>query len=89
MQATHMDAPWHFHPTQDQGKPALTIDKFPLEWGVGRGMKLDFSDFPDGYNITVGDVKAKLDKLVILSVQEMCFLRKAARRLTGAHPNIL
>jgi kynurenine formamidase len=60
---THMDAPWHFHPTQDQGKPALTIDKFPLEWGVGSGVKLDFSDFPDGYNITVEDIKAKLDKI--------------------------
>ena len=60
---THMDAPWHFHPTQDQGKPALTIDKFPLEWGVGSGVKIDFSDFPDGYNITIADIKAKLDKI--------------------------
>lgn len=58
---THMDAPWHFHPTQDGGKQALTIDEFPLEWGVGNGVKLDFSNFPDGYNITVDDVKAKLD----------------------------
>ena len=57
---THMDAPWHFHPTQDQGKPALTIDQFPLEWGVGRGVKLDFSDFPDGYNITAYDIQTKL-----------------------------
>ena len=60
---THMDAPWHFHPTQDQGKLALTIDQFPLEWGVGSGVKLDFSDFSDGYNITVEDIKAKLDKI--------------------------
>ena len=29
---THMDAPWHYHPTQDKGKPALTIDEIPLEW---------------------------------------------------------
>lgn len=57
---THMDAPWHFHPTQDGGKPSLTIDRFPLEWGMGNGVKLDFSDLPDGYNITVEDVKAKL-----------------------------
>jgi kynurenine formamidase len=60
---THMDAPWHFHPTQDCGKRALTIDEFPLEWGVGNGVKLDFSNFPDGYNITVSDIQAKLDEI--------------------------
>lgn len=59
---THMDAPWHYSPTQDFGKPALTIDEFPLEWGVGNGVKLDFSDFPDGYNVTVSDIRAKLDE---------------------------
>ncbi|MEE9910910.1 MAG: cyclase family protein [Deltaproteobacteria bacterium] len=59
---THMDAPWHFHPTQDRGKPSLTIDQFPLEWGVGNGVKIDFSEFPDGYNLTVEDVKTKLSR---------------------------
>ena len=29
---THLDAPYHFHPTMDNGKPALTIDEVPLEW---------------------------------------------------------
>jgi len=28
---THLDAPYHFHPTMDKGKPALTIDQVPLE----------------------------------------------------------
>jgi len=60
---THMDAPWHFHPTQDQGKPSMTIDQFPLEWGVGNGVKLDFSGFPDGYNLKARDVKAKLGEI--------------------------
>ena len=60
---THMDAPWHFHPSQDKGKPSLTIDEFPLEWGVGNGVKIDFSDFPDGYNIQVDDVKERLEKI--------------------------
>ena len=60
---THMDAPWHFHPTQDQGKAAMTIDEFPLEWGVANGVKLDFSDLPHGHNITVEDVKSKLEKI--------------------------
>ena len=57
---THMDAPWHFHPTQDGGKPSLTIDQFPLEWGVGDGVMVDFSDKPDGYNIMPEDIKEKL-----------------------------
>lgn len=78
---THMDAPWHFHPTQDGGKPALTIDEFPLEWGVGNGVKLDFSDFPDGYNITIDDVKAKLDKISHVLAPGDVFLAQ-----TGAAP---
>ena len=28
---THMDAPWHYHPTMDGGVPAATIDQLPLE----------------------------------------------------------
>lgn len=58
---THMDAPWHFHPTQDRGKPALTIDQFPLQWSVGNGVKIDFSCKPDGYNITPDDIMRELD----------------------------
>jgi len=60
---THMDAPWHYHPTQDRGRPALTIDQFPLEWSVGSGVKIDFSSKADGYNITPGDIKAELDAI--------------------------
>ena len=58
---THMDAPWHYHPTQDMGKPAKTIDEFPLEWAVGNGVKIDFSDKPDGYNIGPDDIRKELD----------------------------
>ena len=60
---THMDAPWHYHPTQDQGKPALTIDQFPLEWSVGNGVKVDFSSMPDGYNIRPDDIREALDSM--------------------------
>jgi kynurenine formamidase len=60
---THMDAPWHYHPTQDGGRPALTIDEFPLEWAVGDGVKVDFTGKPDGYNITSGDIKEALDAM--------------------------
>jgi len=29
---THLDAPWHFASTMDNGKRAITIDEVPLEW---------------------------------------------------------
>ena len=60
---THMDAPWHYHPTQDRGKPAMTIDEMPIEWAVGKGIKIDISDKPDGYNITPDDIKERLAKI--------------------------
>ena len=29
---THLDAPWHFHPTMNRGERSWTIDEVPLEW---------------------------------------------------------
>lgn len=57
---THMDAPWHYHPTMSGGQRAITIDEVPLEWCYGRGVKLDFSDKGDGYLVTARDVEEKL-----------------------------
>lgn len=60
---THMDAPWHYHPTMDGGKPALTIDQIPLEWCFGPGVKLDFRDRPDGHVISATEVEAELKRI--------------------------
>ncbi len=60
---THLDAPYHYHPTMDKGKPALTIDKIPLEWCYGDGVILDFRQKGDGERITVDDVKNELDRI--------------------------
>lgn len=60
---THLDAPWHFHPTMDGGKRAITIDEVPLEWCFQRGVKLDFRHFPDGYVVTAEDVAAELARI--------------------------
>lgn len=60
---THLDAPWHFHPTQDGGKPALAIDEIPLEWCFQPGVKLDFRNFPDGYVATAQDVEDELRRI--------------------------
>lgn len=40
---TLLDAPWHFHPTMDGRKRAITIDEVPLEWCFQPGVKLDFA----------------------------------------------
>jgi kynurenine formamidase len=60
---THLDAPYHYHPTQDHGKPALTIDEIPLEWCLGDGVLLDFRTKKDGEGITAGDVESQLDRI--------------------------
>jgi kynurenine formamidase len=65
---THMDAPWHFHPTQDAALPggpvrAQTIEEIPLDWCLRPGVKLDFRKFADGYVATAADVQAELARI--------------------------
>jgi len=64
---THLDAPWHFHPTQDglggEARPAMTIDEVPLEWCFQPGVKLDFTGLPDGYVVTAQDVENELERI--------------------------
>jgi kynurenine formamidase len=65
---THMDAPWHYHPTMNHrhkpgGEPASTIDEIPLEWCFGSGVKLDFRHFESGYVATGADVEAELKRI--------------------------
>ena len=61
---THLDAPWHYHPTMDHAlgapKPSMTIDQVPLDWCLQPGVKLDFRHFPSGYVATAKDVEAEL-----------------------------
>ena len=60
---THLDAPWHFHPTMNRGERSWTIDEVPLEWCFQSGVKLDFRHLPDGYVATAGDVEAELKRI--------------------------
>jgi len=53
---THLDAPWHYHPTMDGGTRAFTIDEVPLEWCIGPGVKLDFRKYPDGHLVTADEM---------------------------------
>jgi kynurenine formamidase len=60
---THLDAPYHFHPTMNHGERALTIDEVPLDWCFQPGVKLDFRHFPNGYVVTPADVAAELERI--------------------------
>jgi kynurenine formamidase len=58
--ATHVDAPYHYN-SIIQGRPAATIDELPLEWFVGPGVVLDFSQRADGEAISAEDLGAALE----------------------------
>jgi 2-keto-4-pentenoate hydratase/2-oxohepta-3-ene-1,7-dioic acid hydratase in catechol pathway/kynurenine formamidase len=60
---THLDAPWHFHPTMNRGERSWTIDEVPLEWCLQPGVKLDFRHFADGYVATAEDVENELKRI--------------------------
>jgi len=60
---THLDAPFHYHPTMDRGEPASTIDEIPLEWCLNDGVLLDFSSKADGERVTAQDVENELERI--------------------------
>jgi kynurenine formamidase len=60
---THLDAPYHYHPTMDGGQRAITIDEVPLDWCFRPGVKLDFRHFADGYVAQAADVAAELARI--------------------------
>jgi len=60
---THLDAPYHFHPTMNKGERSITIDEVDLNWCFQPGVKLDFRHFADGYVVTAEDVEAELKRI--------------------------
>ena len=60
---THLDAPYHYHPTMDKGRRSLTIDEIPLEWCFGNGVVLDFSHKGDGERISAAELKRELERI--------------------------
>lgn len=76
---THLDAPYHFASTMNQGERAITIDEVPLDWCFQPGVKLDFRHFADGYVVTASDVDAELDRIGhALSPLEIVIVNTAA-----------
>jgi kynurenine formamidase len=60
---THLDAPYHFHPTMNRGERAITIDEVDLDWCFQPGVKLDFRHLPDGHVVTAHEVEAELARI--------------------------
>jgi kynurenine formamidase len=60
---THLDAPYHYHPTMDNEKSSLTIDEIPLDWCFRDGVILDFSHKGDGERITSEDIEKELKRI--------------------------
>ena len=60
---THLDAPYHYHPTMNRGERSWTIDEVPLEWCLQPAVKLDFRHLPDGYVATATDVEDELRRI--------------------------
>ena len=60
---THLDAPWHYASTMNNGQRAITIDEVPLEWCFAPGIKLDFTRLPDGHVVTAAEVETELARI--------------------------
>lgn len=60
---THVDAPWHYHPTMNNGEKAWTIDEVPLDWFFRPGVKLDLRHLPNGHLVTPADIDAELERI--------------------------
>ncbi|MGB5325892.1 MAG: cyclase family protein [Pseudomonadales bacterium] len=62
---THIDAPWHYGP--ESGQPgnktrADSIEKMPLEKGIGPGVVIDMTHKAEGEVITANDLSTDLAK---------------------------
>lgn len=60
---THLDAPYHFHSTMNEGERAIPIDEVPLDWCFQQGVKLDFRHFDNGYVVKAEDVEQELARI--------------------------
>ncbi len=82
---THLDAPYHFHSTMNDGERAITIDEVPLEWCFQRGVKLDFRHFDDGYLVTPEDIQNELERIdVTLQPLDIVLINTSAAAAFGS-----
>ena len=82
---THVDAPYHYHPTMNGTERAWTIDEVPLDWFFGNGVLVDFSDRPDGYVCTPQDFIDYFEKIHYqLKPNDIVLVRTSAMRYWGS-----
>ncbi|HHY14218.1 MAG TPA: cyclase family protein [Thermoanaerobacterales bacterium] len=82
--ATHLDAPWHYYPTMNNGERAWGIDEIPLEWCFGDGVVADFSEKPDGYEVTGEDFEEYFKKIdYTLKPKDIVLIMSGAQRNWG------
>ena len=81
---THLDAPYHYHPTMNHGEPSRTIDQVPLEWCLSDGVVLDFSSRPAGYKVTPADLETAFCRMNYrLKPLDIVLLRSGAAPFWG------
>ena len=86
---THLDAPYHFHPTMDGGQRSITIDEVPLDWCFRPGVKLDFRHLPHGHVVTAAEVEAELERVgYTLQPLDIVLVNTAAGKAVG-DPNFV
>jgi kynurenine formamidase len=59
---THIDAPWHYGPTDQHGKRLQAIHEMPLELCFGAGVVFDMTHKAEGESITVEDLQTSLQQ---------------------------
>ena len=80
---THLDAPWHYHPTAG-GEAAKGINAVPLEWCFADGVVVDFSDRTDGYLVTETDMAAAFANIdYVLKPMDIVLVRSGAAPFWG------
>ena len=60
---THLDAPWHYHPTMNEGERAWTIDEVPLEWCFQPASSSTSAISPTAMSRRAADVEAELGRI--------------------------
>lgn len=81
---SHLDAPYHYHPTMNKGERAWTIDEIPLEWCYGPGVVVNFRDMPDGHRVSAAEMEAALKKIAHeLSAGDIVLVMTGADRFWG------
>jgi kynurenine formamidase len=85
---THIDAPYHFGPTNN-GHKARTADELPLEWFYCDAALLDFSATKrPGETISLADITGKLERIGYrLKIHDIVLIRTGAAERFSDDPN--